>query len=323
MRPLSLMRQLLMVILVAVPVVLPKDADAQAQVNDDPGGLMVYDFNIHKMEDDWPAWIQYVQDGDLPKPDILLVQDMPSLAGRLEFQEELERIWGGKWIGRGHATGWHVAVIWRDERFTGGKTRTWWGFGDPNRDDDSPRCVDRPDGSSRDVNNGAPAVQVRLYDEVGEHYVSAVSFKSSPRSTTNCPWFNARKVDRKLHNKHWSGGMLLMGTDANERDLDPETREWRCWYAGVSSGVDQPGCDGGVNLGYADPIYDLCGGERECLLGEMHATHRNKGGTKLSRIDYIFGRLRSGIPGTSMQETMPWGDPEYSDHRAIRAFFAY
>ena len=314
---------LFVVLLVAVPLATPNHALAQADFNDARTGLMVYDFNIHKMDDAWRAWIKDVEGGDLPKPDLLLVQDMESVAERLAFQEELEDVWGGTWIGRGHARGWHVAVIWRDERFAGGKTRTWWGFGDPNRSDDNPRCVDRPDGTSKDVNNGAPAIQVRLFDEIAERYVSAVSFKSSPRSTTNCPWFNARKVDRKLHQQGWSGGLLLMGTDANERDLDPETREWRCWYAGISAGVGQEGCDGGANLGYADPIYDLCGGDKDCLLGDTHATHHNKAGTKQARIDYLFGRLRDGVPETSQQETMPWGNPKYSDHRAIRAFFAY
>ncbi|MDQ4065833.1 MAG: hypothetical protein M3161_07280, partial [Actinomycetota bacterium] len=66
-------RHLFVVMLVAVPVVMPPNAFAQAEFNSARTGLMVYDFNIHKMDNEWEAWIQDVQEGDLPKPDILLV----------------------------------------------------------------------------------------------------------------------------------------------------------------------------------------------------------------------------------------------------------
>lgn len=295
-----------------------------ARWNDDPSRVSVYNFNIHRMDDRWGDWVRWVESDSGHRPDIFLVQDMDNDTERLRFQEFLGKKWGGTWYGRRGipGEGWHTAIIWRAERFSQAKSRGWWGFGDADKSAPA-TCTDQADGSASDSANGAPAVQVRLFDKIGSRYVSAVSFKTPGASPDTCAWLNTRKVNFKLNEEGWSGGLLLMGTDSNSRDWDAASDgsgEWRCWYRGTNGDLGGTGCgnDKNANQGFRDPIFQACAGKRSCLDGE--ATRRN------ARIDYIFAKLGEGsMPRTSDQLTLPAAGPDgrYSDHRAIRSLIYY
>ena len=318
---------------------VPASGAQEDTFNVDATRISVYDFNIHKMEGRWEDWVRDIDTAGIPKPDIILLQDLPNRRGRLAFQSFLGETWGDTWYGRAGVqggTGWHTAIVWRAGRFESPKSRGWWGFGDPNNEDTRSVCVDGADNTSRDVPNGAPAVQVRLHDKIADRYVSAVSFKTPPSSPDDCPLANTQKVNSKLTETGWLGGILVMGTDANSRDWDVNADglgRWRCWYLRTNGEVvDDPNtthdetsaCPSSEtrDFSFRDPIFHLCRGDRTCLEG--HATRRQV------RIDFIFAKLRDGsMPRTSEDETetatLPRGGANgpYSDHRAIRTMIYY
>ncbi len=322
--------KVLAALLGGLAVLSPAAPASAAWWNTEPTRVSVYNFNIHKMDDRWGAWVRWVDSQNVPKPDILLLQDMENLTERRRFQSYLGEVWGGKWYGRGSVAGgkgWHTAIVWRAARFSDAKSRGWWGFGDPRSAGSD--CVDADDGTSADQANGAPAVQVRLYDKVAQAHVSAVSFKTPGASPDTCPWQNTKKVNQKLNEYGWSGDMLLMGTDANSRDWDEGA--WRDWYCGTNGDIpaDDPdtavdesgGCSDSPyeNQGFRDPIYQLCGGDPKCLDPEHDTRSR-------SRIDFIFAKLGDGtLPKTSHADTIKRGgaDGPFSDHRAIRSMIYY
>lgn len=319
----SVLKSVALIVGVSAALLLSAAPSRAARWNGDPTRVSVYNFNIHKMEDRWRAWVRWIERQDAHRPDVLLVQDMEDRAERQLFQDFLEATWGGTWSGLGGvsgAGGWHTAVIWRTERFDALKSRGWWGYGDATKDANA-TCTDEADG--QDSPNGSPAVQVRLFDKIAEKYVSAVSFKTPGAAPDDCPWKNTRKFHFKLKEKGWSGRLLLVGTDANSRDWDKtgdNTGEYRCWYRGTNGDLGGNGCGDteNANQGFRDPIYQMCGGQRTCL--DNNRTH----GT--SRIDYIFTKLGDGsLPQTSNSLTLPAGvrDGKFSDHRAIRSLISY
>lgn len=93
--------------------------------------LSVYNFNINKMEKNWPGWIAHIKESGRRLPDLIIVQDFESKSERLDFQKRLQEELGDTWYGRGTAEGWHAAIVWRAGRFENPKSRTWRGFGDP------------------------------------------------------------------------------------------------------------------------------------------------------------------------------------------------
>jgi hypothetical protein len=303
---------------------------AAGWTNNNPARLSVYDWNIHKMEDTWRGWIRYIRDNNIPVPDLILLQDVGSLAERQQFQDALGNLLGGTWHGRGGGTGYHWAVVWRAARFSSPKSRTFDIFG----------------GQECEFGAGWPAIQVRLYDDLGGFYVSAVSFKTPPHGTlaerAECAWRNSRRVNNMLREEGWSGRMLLMGTDANTRDREnrDDASSWLCHYSGTNGRLPGSGCDGFAtgNLGYEDPIYTLCGGDDvDCF--NQNATFF---GIDRNRIDYLFAKLRrpnlgdEGIPLSGNTETLPkgrnadgsycysWGcSIDWSDHRSVRSLIDY
>lgn len=344
-------------VMAAMAVVVPVGEQPTAQAswkNDDSTRINVYNFNINRMDRKWRKWVDYIDGRTMPRPDIILLQDVDTVDERKNFQNYLGQTWGGTWYGRAGAmgsNGWHTAVVWRSERLNHVKSRGWWGWGDPDKgdpdDDHVEECQDQDDNSIEEE-NGAPAVQVVLYDKIAKRYVSAVSFKTPGASPDWCPWRNTRKVNWKLNQDGWSGRVLVMGTDANSRDRDGD--QWRCWYAGTNGDLGEQGCndeEGGGNgypntgnQGFRDPIYDYCDQEttspsalRTCL--EDHGTHSDRDG-HWHRIDFIFTKLGNGnMPQTSHRWTLPIGPANcsnkddnpstdcYSDHRSIRSMIYY
>jgi hypothetical protein len=263
--------------------------------------LSLYNFNIHKMEDEWRGWIRFIRDQRLAAPDVVLLQDVEHDAEREVLQKALGEAFGGNWIGRGSDPAWQTAIVWRGGRFSKMTTRLWRGFGGTG-------CVD----DSQD----APAVQVKLHDDLAKKWISLVSLKTPPQVDDDCVWSNVRKVDRNFA-PPWRGDLCVIGTDANSPDRD-EAGEWSPWYRRTIHSESARLAAAGT-LGFLDPVADVCGSDKARM--EEHLTLANR------RIDFLWLRTTSRKPPAIVRQmTLPRGDAsgvKWSDHRAVHAEVAY
>ncbi|MDQ3982112.1 MAG: hypothetical protein M3271_05465 [Actinomycetota bacterium] len=261
--------------------------------------LSLYDFNIHKMDDDWRGWIRHIKTADLAPPDIVLLQDVERDAEREVFQKALGETFGGNWLGRGSDSEWQTAIVWRGGRFSKMTSRRWGGFGGTG-------CVD----NSQD----APAVQVRIFDGEADKWVSLVSLKTPPQVGDECAGRNFQKVNEHFGGQ-WDGDLCAIGTDANSPDRSPGG-EFAGWYR-RSIHSDIAKLIAGESLGFCDPILELCGEDKKKLA--EHATLRD------TRVDFLFVRVRGRKrPDIVRQETLPRGKPDkWSDHRSVHVEVRY
>ena len=292
--------------------------------------VAVYQFNVHKMQNDWKAWIDHVAASpDTPVPDIILVQDFPKFTAltedqdRADFIKYLETTFGAKyaakWATHGDpAIGTERAVIWRGGtggRFTLVDWRVLNTYGGTNGECARPR-------------NNAKAIQVKLRDglNVGK-IVTAASFKASPPSSPDaCAWTNIEFMNSKLK-EAWptsapGADLLIMGTDTNAPDrvdfcrpADQPCSEpnkpkpdysYECWYEGTLSVLAGGGCNESGNRHYGDPIFDLCSNEtnlHDCL--DRNFTLNLEGA---GRIDFIFAKRGEGGPASFADPSAGEGD---------------
>lgn len=259
--------------------------------------LGVYDFNINLMKLQWRGWINHILENELPRPDLILLQDIENDTERKELQGALTDAFGGRWAGRGSEPIWRASIVWRADRFERPKHRAWKGWGHPLSE---PGCIESGEG--------APAIQVRLFDKEAGKWISAASFKTPGKAGEECVPKNMSLVDSKLKEKGWSGSVLFMGTDANFPDYG-EDRTWRSWYRDTISLLK-----GESNLGYRDPIFELCEGDIDAL----QEGHRSLG---RRRVDYLlFKKVRGRDPRILAADTMPYGGrgaKRWSDHRSV------
>lgn len=263
--------------------------------------LSLYDFNVHKMQDEWRGWIRFIKQQGLEPPDVVLLQDVENDADRRTFENAMGEAFGGEWDGRGTDPAWQVAVVWRGGRFSKVESRTWRGFGG---------------GSCVDGSQDAPAVQVKLHDDVADKWVSVVSLKTPPSVPDDCVLKNMQKVDAHFE-PPWGGDLCVIGTDANSPDCD-ERGDWAGWYRRTirseAAHLTAEGC-----LGFCDPVADECGRDRSRM--EDHLTLGK------TRVDFLL--LRTGgrrAPRVVRQMTLPRGNLEgvkWSDHRSVHAEVVY
>lgn len=263
--------------------------------------LSVYNFNIHKMQDDWRGWIRYIQDQKLAPPHVVLLQDIEHDGDRAILQKALEKSFGGTWSGRGSDRAWQTAIVWRAGRFSQPASRTWRGFG-------GTRCTD----GSQD----APAVQVRLYDKVARRWISAVSLKTPPGVDDECVWRNVQKVNANFK-PPWSGDVLIVGTDANSPAQRPNG-DWSPWYTrAIRSRA--AGLSKASRGAFCDPVADVCG--RDASAFAAHATLGKQ------RVDYLLLRGPRGRPPKVVRQmTLPLKNAagvKWSDHRSLHVEVAY
>jgi hypothetical protein len=264
--------------------------------------LSLYDFNVHKMQDDWRGWIEFIGGQRLRPPDIVLLQDIEHDADRLELQRALGDAFGGRWTGRGTDSGWQTSVVWRARRFTRAAHRVWEGFG-------GGTCVD----GSQD----APAVQVKLFDTQAQRSVSLVSLKTPPEVPDECAGSNMQKVHDSFAGD-WAADLCVVGTDANSPARTPEG-SWSPWYqrtvTSVRAGLTAPG-----SLGFLDPVADVIGTDESRF--EEHVTLPGKG-----RVDFLLLRASADEPPVVVRQmTLPRGSVDgakWSDHRCLHAEIAY
>lgn len=262
--------------------------------------LSLYDFNIHKMQDNWEGWITHIQDTELAPPDIVLLQDVEHDPDRRTFERALAEAFGTTWLGRATHPEWQSAIVWRSDRFSRPMSRSWEGFG-------GEACED----NSQD----APAIQLKLYDTLAKKRISLVSLKTPPKVDDDCALANFRKVNNNFR-PPWTADLYVIGTDANAPDRDAE-REWMNWYrktvrspAGKLLLAD--------SLRYCDPILESCRADKS-ILEESHLTLKN------IRVDFLLLRLASGKhPQITRSLTLPRGRPDkWSDHRSVHVEIMY
>jgi hypothetical protein len=264
--------------------------------------LSLYDFNVHKMRDDWRGWIEFIGDQGLRAPDVVLLQDVEHDADRVELQNALGEAFGGIWTGRGTDPEWQTAIVWRTRRFRRAAHRTWRGFG-------GGTCVD----NSQD----APAIQVKLRDARANKWVSLVSLKTPPEVDDHCVWSNMQKVDRSFEGD-WAADLCVVGTDANSPARSPEG-EWMPWYESTVRS-ERARLVAPDSLGFTDPVADVIGTDESRF--EEHVTLPAKG-----RVDFLLLRTPARTPPPiARQMTLPRGSADgvkWSDHRCLHAEVAY
>ena len=262
--------------------------------------VSLYNFNIHKMDDDWRGWIRFIKDQGLAEPDIVLLQDVESDPERTHLGNVFGEAFGGSWASRGTDPEWQTAIMWRSGRFSFVDSRVWHGFGG---------------GACLDGSQDAPAIQVKLHDDVAGKSVSLVSLKTPPSVPDDCVWKNMKKVDDNFE-PPWGGDLCVIGTDANSPDW--HAADWARWYRRtVRSEAGRLEADD--TLGFCDPVLDVCGHDRARM--EEHLT------LGPTRVDFLL--MRTGgrkAPHVVRQMTLPRGNAhgvKWSDHRSVHAEIAY
>lgn len=295
--------------------------------------VVVYNFNIHKMDDVgddgrkmWRDWVDAVRDDEGAfMPDVLLLQDMEKASEAENLRAYLESQLCVTYNMRlSTLDGDHndAAIIFR-HRLGKPSARDFNGYGGQ----DGATCTEKHPGSMW--------LQMRLWDKRADHWIALASGKTNPQASEFCPYRNMKLVNGKLNDSGWSGALMIVGTDANSRDY--ADGNYRCWYEPTVEDRPDENCPN-VNAfkwAYSDPIYELCGDDRSCLDGAScpdQTCVQSANWTSVSRdavrqrIDFIFAkRPGSAAPQTSEAETLPRGNSRghYSDHRAIRASIHY
>ena len=304
--------------------------------------LVVYNFNIHQLDDEWTDWVDLLRNGDEPVPDVLLLQEIENSTQRHTIQNRLTADLCVTYRGANShvrdedAIENEVAILWRDRLEAVPKPSGGYFI-----DDESFGYG----GNDCGLTKQSPILVVKLRDRVADKVVTAASFKTDWGGTEEnqtpewCPWRNTQLVNDKLIADTWKGHLALMGTDANSHDYDEVSHEYRCWYRGTVENMQADGCSmDELVAGYKDPIFAKCGDDRVCLEDEnyTHGKPPPNDRSKRGRIDFIFvKRPGQGLPNTTNRETLPRGnatcntDPQaegarcYSDHRSIRATIIY
>lgn len=301
-------------LLLALPAMLALPARAEAGVDTGSGAIGVYQLNIHRMENTWPDWINFIKwDPSAVTPDLILGQDFETLQEIEEFRFTISHSWWGfntnyTYVYR-QAGANYVVIFWRTSRFSSAKDRGWNGYGG---DQSSSTC--EPGA------NNAQAVQVRLWDTLAQKHVGAVSMKTPPKPTNECARMNMEKATDELNRNDatvgdWRGDLRLVGTDANAPDY--ANGAYECWWDRTVAADPGP-CGTSPDLGWSDVVYDLCAGARACL--DQHFTRL----ASRTRIDFLFAKRPATTAVSTNQKTLSQGDcTKFSDHCSVGAAVLY
>jgi hypothetical protein len=226
-----------------------------------------------------------------------------------------------------------TAILFRTGRFELVRVDKWFPFGvgfNP----------DRYSCGSRTDNSGYQTLRVKLWDKVAKKHVVAVSLR-------HWTWYDCSEKNMKeifdgqadgenAHPGLGSAELQIVGGDYNGPAL--KDGEYRCWYRMTNHRLGGEACSGHANLGFADPLYESCNGDKRCF----------DNGPK---IDFIFGRNGNGTPArTSHFKVIGYDEADraniatagadklsntvadqgfrdvnsnYSQHHAIRSYFFY
>ncbi len=195
---------------------------------------------------------------------------------------------------------------------------------------------------ARTDNSGYQTLRVKLHDKLADKTVVVTSLRHW--TWHSCSLKNLLEIadgqpgtGENAHPGLGAGDLELVGGDFNEA-ANASDGSLRCWYKLMNHDLGGEDCSGHANLGFTDPQWEQCSGDRACF-------NRN------SNIDFLFGRHGNGRPRAPPRSTrIDWeegnqaniryagSDPKsntvakqgfddvatrYSGHRALRANFFY
>lgn len=309
--------------------------------------VLVYSLNIENMIFDWKD-VVHVMERDDRKVDLFLVQQATNEARLDDLTDFMSARLGEKYAGvlaqnapthtrfQGEVTPKPpvtTGVIWRVKRFEYVAHTSWFPYGD--KVDGSHTCA------SRTNHSGYETIRVRLQDTLAKKSVVAASLRHW--TWMDCSLKNMiEMIDGEpkgpsAHSPMPDVPLQIVGGDFNGPAFDG-AGDYKCWYRAVVAGLGGEACSGHANLGFADPVYDKCKGDKGCVDAQ-------------SGIDFIFGRVAGGKPartagfrvisydegdaadkaetgsdGRSNRAAVQGFDDvtsNYSEHRARRAVFFY
>lgn len=330
------------------PEVTTDVAPSDTKVDPLAGSVLVYTLNIENMIFDWKD-VVHVMKREPRNVDVLLVQQMTNRKRLDELADFMTARLGEKYVGvvaqntptdnrfagevipRPSVT---TGVLWRAARFKYVSHETWypWGSGDGS----GGHTCDR-----RASHSGYETIRVRLEDTLAKKMVVAASLRHW--TWMDCSQLNMLemidgvKTGGAAHDPMPDAALQLVGGDFNGPAFDA-SGDYKCWYKVTVSGLGGDVCASHPNLGFGDPIYDKCKGDKACVKAE-------------SGIDFIFGRVAGKKPARSSgYDIISYADGDaadkaetgsdelsnrtatdgfndvtsnYSEHRARRALFFY
>lgn len=271
----------------------PGDAAVDAPLPAAAKSVLVYSLNIENMIFDWKDFV-HVMKRDARNVDVFLVQQMTNKKRLDELAAFMTARLGEKYEGivaqntptdtrfQGEVTPRPpvtTGVIWRSARFKYVSHETWFPFGD--RDGAGGHTCD-----TRTNHSGYETIRVRLEDTLAKKQVVAASLRHW--TWMDCSLKNMLEmVDGKVggasaHAPMPNVPLQIVGGDFNGPAFDA-AGDYKCWYRVMVAGLGGEACAGHPNLGYADPVYDKCLGDKKCV-------DANSG------IDFIFARGLDGKP---------------------------
>jgi hypothetical protein len=250
--------------------------------NRDPGRLVVWSNNIENMIFDWRDLVHAMSEDEL-RPDIFLVQQITDRAEMEQLTDFMKSRLGVDYTGivarahpRDHRFQGQViprptvttGIVFRTARFELRNKDSFmpWGHGFA---DDPGRCDVRAD------HTGYETLRLRLFDKKAEKNIVAVSLRHW--TWHPCSSKNVREINRDLGQ---GAALHIVGGDFNDRLFDGDGG-YACWYRQMNRSVGEARCANDEDLGFTDPLFVACDGERACV--------KNRSG-----IDSIFVRRSDG-----------------------------
>ena len=274
--------------------VLVSSAEGELRTNGSAGRVVVYSNNIENMIFDWKDLVHVMAEDEL-RPDVFLVQQITSRSELEQLMGFMKRRLGVDYDGvvaqnqptddrfDGQVTPRPTVttgVVFRSKRFELAGKDSWmpWGRGfNPN----GFTC------DQRSNNSGYETLRVRLFDKLAKKHIVVVSTRQwtwHPCSSKNLreivSGFDGGPND---HNGLGAGAALhIVGGDFNDRPWAGDG-SYECWYRQVNRSVPESMCGNDVNLGFTDPLYVSCGGDKSCVRQRGH-------------VDSLFVRRSDGKP---------------------------
>ena len=295
------------------PIAAPSTVESELRTNADPDRLVVYSNNIENMIFDWKDLVHQMEAAPL-RPDLFLVQQISS-------KDELDRLiafmnqrlgvtyqgvvaqgvpddtrFDGQVLPRPLVT---TGIIFRAARFELKNRDSWMPFGRGFKGN-------RQSCDQRSNNSGYESLRVKLYDRVAREHVVAVSLRHW--TWEPCSMKNLRDIveghdggDNDHRGLGQQAALHIVGGDFNDRLFDADG-DYKCWYRQANGALPKGSC-GGADLGFTDPLFASCDGDKACV--------RRRGG-----IDSLLVRRSDGRPArTDHFDIVSWEDAHRSSVR--------
>lgn len=256
--------------------VMVSSVEGELRTNSRADRLVVYSNNLENMIFDWKDLVHVMAEDEL-RPDLFLVQQVTSRSelGRLmnfmkarlgvdydgvvAQNQPTDDRFDGQVTPRPTVT---TGVIWRSRRFELVAKDSWMPYG----------SGFSPAGftcDKRSNNSGYETQRVRLFDRIAKKHVVVVSTRQW--TWHPCTSKNVREIVNGFeggpndHSGLGTGAALqIVGGDFNDKPWAPDG-SYECWYRQMNRALPESACGVDVNLGFTDPLFVSCKGEKSCV----------------------------------------------------------